>query len=1227
MYYFHINNGTESRLYKLLKSKNVSALKVYLEEVNGKVITQEIKLPLLRLALEIDDDNSEMFNLLFNRLMVIDQHTILQLLNLSKYQIKVSEYDFLKYFYANSYSSSINLLEKDYKDETIFDYAFGHLKIEAAKILITYFFVNSLNVSNREELIQQLYSIFMKNIPIFLSLKVSPSDIIYMYSLFINNGVDINTPDIFKETLIHKVLKNETCPYDHKKSLIKYALSHHQSIFNKSNSGETALSLAFMNDPRFLDLFFTNNYTVQELIQHHLDIYLYLYYNGRMMDVDSNNNNTSNMEIDNSVDIPALVVRVDETLVNNNFYDILKNNQELDVDILLILSILYSANSTVIRKAFIDNPDIFRVLKGNNDWQALNCACQQGDIDMVIALLKINANLSLKNNQKNTSLIIACKSASVDIVRLLLDSFGISKEDKNSSLLLSCKKNHIELVKILLGHGADVNATDIKNKTPLIIACENNNLELVRILLEAKANIEKKDELGNSSLIAAVHNMNLTMMEELLKHGANVNIFDDKRRNSLIWACLKKNRDMVQFLLQYPININYKCFNGNTPLIITCFTDQLDVAQDLLSQPSIQINETNNRKNTALITAAECGNLQIVQDLVLKKASLNLKNKFGNTALMAAIEKDNVDVAEFLLNQKVDITVKNKNGETALFIACRRNHQKLIEQLIEQGADLNGKNSNLKSVLMQACENRNMPLIEYLIQHQADVNKTYGMWNETAFMASCKCDDIAIMKLLLNYNIDVNLTSWYGKNSLMYLCENGLCEQAELIINQIKDVNTRDRNNNTALSLACLNSHFSCMTLLVEHGAELDFKNSDGNTPLHIACQNGDVDIIRMLSEHQVKLNEQNKEGDTPLLIAARREDKDTLMTLLSNPPYTINFGVMNNKGENILELILHQNNLDKLKMLLQYDVEQRYLVPSIEEFLDQNFNTLQDTFYNSNLSSIDIIKVMFDYLSSDPNYKFGEKLLLVFVKLDLWEAVQYIFDHEDYNVNYIDPTSGLSPIMIASYNGNAVMVDRLIKKGANINQISPEGGETPLMIACSNGYDKVVRTLLNHHPEVNEVNEHEETALCLASKCDNTYCAEMLLMCYADPNLCDQEGNSPLFYACRNRNLVLVEALLKYNANPGIKNGNGDTPLMEACIHGSDELVKRLQKTGININEVNNYENSALILACIYKHYAVVNTLLYYNADVFIINSNGVKALDFAKTDSRLEMIFHSYF
>ena len=45
----------------------------------------------------------------------------------------------------------------------------------------------------------------------------------------------------------------------------------------------------------------------------------------------------------------------------------------------------------------------------------------------------------------------------------------------------------------------------------------------------------------------------------------------------------------------------------------------------------------------------------------------------------------------------------------------------------------------------------------------------------------------------------------------------------------------------------------------------------------------------------------------------------------------------------------------------------------------------------------------------------------------------------------------GATPLYLASINGSAPMIDKLLKAGADPNERGPEG-ETPLMLAARNG-------------------------------------------------------------------------------------------------------------------------------------------------------------------------------
>ena len=81
---------------------------------------------------------------------------------------------------------------------------------------------------------------------------------------------------------------------------------------------------------------------------------------------------------------------------------------------------------------------------------------------------------------------------------------------------------------------------------------------------------------------------------------------------------------------------------------------------------------------------------------------------------------------------------------------------------------------------------------------------------------------------------------------------------------------------------------------------------------------------------------------------------------------------------------------------------------------------------------------------------------------------------------------------------------------------------QTPLMRVChldmtSSDKCDLVRMMLRKHPDVNIQDGGGRTALahaCIAGSCE---VIELLSSCEeSDPNIADQEGNTPMIYACR---------------------------------------------------------------------------------------------------------------
>lgn len=134
-------------------------------------------------------------------------------------------------------------------------------------------------------------------------------------------------------------------------------------------------------------------------------------------------------------------------------------------------------------------------------------------------------------------------------------------------------------------------------------------------------------------------------------------------------------------------------------------------------------------------------------------------------------------------------------------------------------------------------------------------------------------------------------------------------------------------------------------------------------------------------------------------------------------------------------------------------------------------------------------------------------------------------------------------------------------------------------------------------------------------------------LVNFANINIQDATGNTPLIWAAILGNYKVVELLLEHNGlenniNVNLQNNSKDTALIEAAFNNNTKILKLLLDYGAKVNLQNSKDDTALMYACQRNNLQAVKLLLQYNADANLKNYMDNTALVWCKNLKILELL-----
>ncbi len=111
----------------------------------------------------------------------------------------------------------------------------------------------------------------------------------------------------------------------------------------------------------------------------------------------------------------------------------------------------------------------------------------------------------------------------------------------------------------------------------------------------------------------------------------------------------------------------------------------VDITQEC-RRDEVYVDACMNNGCTALIVACEVGNINVVERLLLRGATVHVSQCQGRNPLIQASQNGYTDIAAILVQFGANINAADHKGTTNLHIASQNGHCDLVTLLIQSGA-------------------------------------------------------------------------------------------------------------------------------------------------------------------------------------------------------------------------------------------------------------------------------------------------------------------------------------------------------------------------------------------------------------------------------------------------------------------------------------------------------------------------------------------------------------
>ena len=339
----------------------------------------------------------------------------------------------------------------------------------------------------------------------------------------------------------------------------------------------------------------------------------------------------------------------------------------------------------------------------------------------------------------------------------IMEPFECSETKEGSELIRAIITADMDQLQSLIKNGSSVNAQSpdvlAKLSTPLQVAINHSNSAIVNILLSegADPNIRypQDDELFPSFLLEPIFH-----------------------------AFAKYEHDIVLALLRAGAKVDIRNYSGDYPLHLAIELGWSDIVNEIILR-KISLQQTDGCGRTPCMLAAQLGKVNILRTLLDNEAQIDYQDVDGKTALMYAVQSfihnrpfpGYEHCIKLLLERNADVNIVDSKLNNVIMVQlCHWNKpgkDKVLLDLVDAGCSITAMSRAGHVPLHMAVSSLNLDLIHSFIALGADVNQLTGKNKSALYEVSrltvrdMPYDEklwTEVAKCLLGYHADPNIT-------------------------------------------------------------------------------------------------------------------------------------------------------------------------------------------------------------------------------------------------------------------------------------------------------------------------------------------------------------------------------------------------------------------------------------------------------------------------------------